>query len=135
MKKLLLILIVPFLSFAQNQNNEEYYKNGNLKYKKITATKGDVIKEYYKNGQLKYQKNDAQKMIEKYYKNGQLSYRKINNNNTKKEEFYDRDGSLTIQTINDVLTFSIYEYGVQENLKHEDSHDHHGHSHGHDHQH
>ena len=83
---------------------------------------------------MKYHQNDAQKQIEKYYKNGQLSYRKTEKNNTKKEVFYDRDGLLTIEVINDVITFNSYEHGPGEKMKPGHSHKH-GHTHEHDHHH
>ena len=133
MKKLVILLIViPFLGFSQNKQNEEYYNNGQLKYKRIIGAKGEIIQEYYKNGQLKYQKNDAKNTTEKYYKNGQLNYRKTSINNIYKEEFYDRDGALTIQTINDTITFSLYEHNAHEHKNHNHFHDH-GHEHNHTH--
>ena len=129
--KLFLLLIIPFLSFTQN-NNTEYYKNGNLKYERTNSEIGSVIKEYYKNGQLKKLQNEPEKIIETYYKNGALSYLRNNKPDTLKEEFYDRNGSLTIQIINDVITFNIYENASESTHDHEYNHKH-GHKHNHHH--
>ena len=132
-----LLLIITFLSFPQN-NNIEYYKNGSVKYEKISTKSGDIIKEYYKNGHLKKMQNEPEQTIETYYKNGLLSYQKNNKNDTLKEEFYDRSGSLTIQIINDLITFSIYENGSKSTKKDEHGHSHwynHKHGQNHDHHH
>ena len=135
--KLLFLIIIPLLSFAQN-NNTEYYKSGVLKYELIPTKSGNIIKEYYKNGQLKYSQNEPEKTTETYYKNGVLSYRKTYQKNFHKEEFYDREGLLTIQVINDIITFSAYEHSTEEEKNRNNHHEHkhnHNHGHGHDHHH
>ena len=128
----LFILLLCTVANGQDNNQEEYYKNGNLKYSHVITDSGELIKEYYKNGQLKYHKNDPQKTIEKYYKSGQLSYVQSIENNAKHEEFYDRDGHLTIVLINDRISFSVYETGL---IKKDHNHHEHGHEHGHGHGH
>jgi len=131
--KLFLLLIIPFLSFTQN-NNTEYYKNGNLKYERTNSETGSVIKEYYKNGQLKKLQNEPEKTIETYYKNGARSYLRNNKLNTLTEEFYDRNGSLTIQIINNIITFNIYENAAESTDHNDHEHNHkHGHKHNHHH--
>ena len=132
MKHIILITLFCFFTLANGQNNkqEEYYANGNLKYSRIMVKKSEIIKEYYKNGQIKYHKNDLKKIIEKYYKNGQLSYIETINNDTIKTEFYDRDGHLIMQLINGLIVFSVYEHNsIKKTINN------HGHEHGHEHDH
>tara|TARA_B100000945_G_C20355066_1_gene584208 strand:- start:122 stop:622 length:501 start_codon:yes stop_codon:yes gene_type:complete len=83
MKKLLLLLIIPLLSFGQD-NKKLYYKNGNLKseliYYGTDDSFGDAIcdelhKNYYENGQLSLKRCYHYDRMEEYYEwheNGSL---------------------------------------------------------------
>lgn len=116
MKILLVILIntLPFLGFSQNENEEKYYRNGNLKWQRLFQDNQEIIKEYYRNGQI--------------------SYLNIKDDNNETQEFYSRKGVLTARIINGLIVFNIYEYHLENIESEEDSH-HHGHDHDHGHHH
>ena len=82
MKHLYIILLVlPFIGFGQNEYIKEHYKNGQLKFEgyldKDQIPQG-LIKTYYKNGQLNFEgfvKDGWEHGSAKgYYENGQLEF-------------------------------------------------------------
>ena len=91
MKKILfiLLLIISFIGFGQNETKKEYWDNGQIKsveyYK--NGNRDGTFSYYFENGQIGWEENwkdgtpdgkfiyyyeNGQKRYEKHYKNGEL---------------------------------------------------------------
>ena len=86
MKKLLLILfIIPIISFGQTETKIEYWDNGKAlsQIHYLDEERDGSCRYYYKNGVWKY-----------YYDNGQLETESIIKDGMEELKLYDRDGKL-----------------------------------------